>query len=170
MKTGDIILVRSNSKRADKIAKFQQKADKESGYWTHSGLLISVNDVLFVVEQDIKNGFKFKATTIFTPFDEYEEKDIEFKIIQHTFDEKVSKTLEGIILDYVGTPYDYFNLILFQPIRTLFGKWIGGSKHRDKRMICHEFVMTVWNQTIGIFPDCYEGKISDIYYSKYFEH
>ena len=78
------------------------------------------------------------------------------------------KEIEKIILNYVGTPYDYTNLVLHQITRIITGKWIGRNKKADKKMICHEFSMTVWNKYIGIFDECRKARVSDMYYNENF--
>ena len=59
---------------------------------------------------------------------------------------------------------------MYQVVRTLLNWFPGRKKNADKRMICHEFTMTVWDAVRGIFPDCYKGNIADIYHSKEFKH
>lgn len=169
MKTGDIILISGSSKRSKNIQKFQSINDPVSGKWNHTGLIWVLDSGVYVVEAELVQQRKFKAAVKITPFEAYQDCMYEYKIIQHDLDVP-KEDIERIMLEYVGTPYDYFNLIFFQPVRLLFDKWIGGEKKRDKRMICHEFVMTVWNRLRGIFPECYKGDIFDIYYCKYFKH
>ena len=172
MKTGDIILVSGTSTMAKIIQKFQSKQNPEAGKWNHSGIIYQTPHDTYVIEAAEIKGYKFKGAVVITPFDEYRSRMLnsECRIRILKCKEEPNKWFERILLSYVGIPYDYRNLLQHQVVRILTGLWIGRNKRQWKRMVCHEFTMTVWNDYRGIFPDCHKAKIEDIYNSTYFEH
>ena len=168
MKTGDIILFSGKSNQAKIIQKFQSINDCQSGKYNHSGIIINtLYNGLYVAEAAPIQQRKLKAAVILTPLDKIiEEND---KVLKLSYNKKYEeKEIEKIILRYVGTPYDYNNLLLHQVIRIISGKWIGKNKKSDKKMVCHEFTMTVWDKYNNIFPKCRKAIVSDMYYNNNF--
>lgn len=169
MKNGDIILVHSESKIAKIIQKFQMKNDPKAGYWNHSGLIYVAKSGTYVVEMAEIEGYKFKASTVFTPINEYLESDRELLLL--SVRAKPQDLFEEIMFKYIGIPYDYKNLLIHQVIRLLTGKWRGRSKSKAwKRMVCHEFTQKIWDEYLGIFPEWNKASIAEIYNSTYFKH
>jgi len=173
MKTGDILLVHSTSTMAKIIQKFQQKRDKEAGFYNHSGIIYEAPSGFYVVEEAEIEGYKFKASVVFAPIEEYLESDRTLMLLERLqeWDEGQAKQFERILLNFVGIPYDYGNLLIHQIVRLTRGKWIGRKKTKAwKKMVCHEFTMTTWDEFSGIFPDRHQAKVSDIFRSRHFKH
>lgn len=167
MKTGDIILVHSTSKLARIIQKFQMRKDKEAGYYNHSGLVWVDESGTYVVEMAEVRKRKVRANTVFTPIDEYGGRELLLLTPIGPID---TIEFKRIVYDYVGTPYDYNNLLRHQVVRLLTGVWIGRKKKKaDKRMVCHEFVQKIWDDYSGIFPEWNQAKVSNIYHSTHFK-
>lgn len=168
MKTGDVLLVSGKSGQARAIQEFQEIQDKESGKWNHSGLIYVSKFKTYVIEESYIQQRKLRAAVVITPIEVYLEDDCELLLLSHN--ENCEQQLEEQMFHYTGTPYDYQNLVVDQPILKLFKKWIGKNKDADKRMICHEFSMTVWNNINGWFSDCRKGNVKDLYNSDKFVH
>jgi hypothetical protein len=167
MKTGDIILISGNGNQAKLIQKFQSLEDIPSSKYNHSGVLYISLSGAYVVEASYIQQRKLKAAVIITPLEEYFNSNCEIMLLQHAESYSESK-IESELFKYIGTPYGYVHLTIVQAIWKVFGKWIGKKKDNDKRFICHEFSMTIWNRVNGIFPECYKGNVKDIWYSKNF--
>ena len=71
MKTGDILLVHTNSTMGKIIQKFQMRKDKDAGYYNHSGIIYVGKHRTWVAEASQVKGRKIKAAVVFTPLDEY---------------------------------------------------------------------------------------------------
>lgn len=169
MKTGDIILFSGKSKQAIAIQKFQKLQDIPSGKWNHSGLLyISGSGVKYVIEANYIQQRKLKAAVVMTPLDHYMNSDYELMLLSHKH-EVMTHLLEVEMFKYIGTPYSYLQLVIFQPIEKVFNKWLGRKNKADKRLICHEYSMTVWNNLLGYFPEGYQGNVKDMWNSDKFE-
>ena len=173
MKTGDILLVHSTSLMARIIQKFQQRKDKKAGYYNHSGIIYEADSGIYVVEEAEIEGYKFKASVVFTPIEEYNKSHRELLLLEayKAMNQQDKENFEKVIFHFVGIPYDYKNLLWHQVWRLLKGEWIGRKKKKAmKKMVCHEFTMTVWDEYAGIFPDRHMAKVSDIYRSRHFKH
>lgn len=171
MKTGSILLVHSTSMMAKIIQWFQMKKDKEAGYYNHSGLIVKVWYGTYVVEQAEIMGYKFRASVVWTPINEYLESGRTLLILDPIKDVSKDPDFMQILSLYNGIPYDYKNLLWDQVWRLLRGKWTGRKKKKAwKKMVCHEFSMTVWDEYSGIFPDRHMAKVSDIFRSPHFRH
>lgn len=172
--TGNIILISGISTQAKLIQKFQCKADKESGIWNHSGIRFDTANDMYIVEMAVIEGRKLKAACKVTPMLYYTQhvKD-GLKILElvpkFEYNEAI---IEGLLMKYTGTPYDYWSLIHDQVIRTLHKKWVGRTDDKAARkMVCHEFAQFIWNcYHPGIFPEWWKGDISQAYHSYEFEH
>lgn len=170
IKTGDILLVSGTDEQAKIIQEFQCKEDAVAGIYNHSGIFYwSAGKNLYIIEASYVQQRKIKAAIVITPFDKYINKDC--SLLRLSFkDDYSTNAIEKTAFNYVGTPYEYMNLLVEQPLRILFNIWLGRKKKADKKFICHEFSQTVWNVVEGIFPECYKGDVSKLYWSKYFEH
>ena len=73
---------------------------------------------------------------------------MEFELLLLQPKERLNESkIESVLLKYVGTPYDYMNLLKHQIVRTLFGWWTGrNKKSSDNMMIRHELSQTVWDE------------------------
>jgi hypothetical protein len=168
MKTGDILLVSSQSDRAKLIQKFQKKTDPVSGKWNHSGIIIMVNGVPYVYEAAEVEGRKIKAAIILTDMNDYLSDHYDLRVVEAPPVNEAE--FIRLAFKYLGTPYDYFALIHDQVVRTLFNRWVGKIGIRaSKRMLCHEATMFIWNEyRPGTFPEWYAGDVAKIYHSKLF--
>ena len=155
--------------QARTIQKFQKKADKLSGKYNHSGIIVFTPHGAYVAEQSYIKGRKLKAASVLTPVDKYLKGDYELLFLEPRGPVDEAK-MEQIILSHLGIPYDYWSLIHDQVIRTLNKIWVGRKKNAWKKMVCHEFVQYMWNQYSGIFPDYYKGDVSKLFHSPDFKH
>jgi len=167
LQTGDILLVSGRGKLAKAIQKFQKKQDERAGKWNHSAMIYNAASGQYVCEASYLHDYRLKAGVVFNPIADYLEGDNDLMIMQ-PHETIPSISFEKKYFHYAGTPYEYKNLLIEQPIRILFNKWIGSKKHSDKRMVCHEFVMTVYWEITGMFPNYYKANIADIYHNPYF--
>ena len=169
MKTGDILLVHSQSWLAKIIQKFQMKKDPEAGYWNHSGIIFVDSSGVYVVEAAEIEGYKVKSAVVITPLHEYTNSERELLLL--SANKEPSERFKRIMFKYVGIPYDYKNLVWDQVWRLLKGVWRGRDKEKAwKRMVCHEYVQKVWNEYNGIFPEWNKAMVSEEYHSKDFTH
>ena len=171
MKTGDILLVSSQSKQAKAIQAFQCKADKESGIYNHSALIYVAPSGVYVAEESQIINRKLKAAAVFTPIDHYLKGKYKLLVLTPKFQVDPIE-FERVLFAYMGTPYDYWSLIHDQVIRTLFNEWRGRvGKEASRKMVCHEFAQFIHNEvTVGVFPEWWKGDVSKIYHSKNFDH
>ena len=136
--------------------------------WNHAGILVVIDSEVFVIEALAKGITKrnFKEWNI--PSDKY------YEILRPK--ERLSKLDEHRVafeaLSLVGIPYDYFNIILHQPILIIFGIWIGRKKQGNKKLVCSELVAYLYRDRIkkwwkttpkGIFVS---GKFESMFNSK----
>ena len=171
MKTGDILLVSGQSKQAKLIQQFQQKADKASGKYNHSGLIYVAPSGVYVAEESYITGRKVRAAAVLTPLDSYSKGKYDLLILTPNFNLDPIE-FERVLFQYLGTPYDYWSLIHDQVIRTLFEKWVGREgKKAARQMVCHEFSQFISNECErGVFPEWYKGDVSKMYHSKNYTH
>lgn len=169
MKTGDILLVSGKSEQARLIQKFQSIEDAESGYCNHSGIVLEAKNGIYVAEASYIQQRKVKAAIVLTPIEHYLNGDYDLLLLEHNYT-GIEKQIEQQIFKYAGTPYEYTNLTFQQMILKLTGIWVGRNKHADKRFICHEFTMTVWDNIANIFPECRKGQVKEIFHSNKFKH
>ena len=168
IETGDNLLVSSEGFLPEAIQWF------ENCKWNHSAFFLWINNVLYVIEsdghgialtkfQDYINGYK--GLLVLKP--------------KLPIDDKIKSEIIDYVLEYTGhTPYDFLNLLFFQPIRYitkfLFSKeiWIGRSKRKaNKRFICGEWVAYIYNHFFGWFINWNQVAPVDIYINKeYFDH
>ena len=167
IETGDNLLVSSKSFVAKTIQKF------EGIEYNHSAFFIWLNNILYVIEAE-KHGISL------TKFDDYVNSDRVLLVLKPR--DEISNDMKSDIIDFVleyagHTPYDYANLLFFQPIRFitkyLFGKdiWIGRSKKKSTRkFICSEWTAFIYNKFLGFFKNWNEIAPIGIFYDPNFEH
>lgn len=144
IKTGDILLVSTNSFIPRAIQWFQKKQDKNGGKFNHAMMACWIFDELFVVEAAEKG-------IVLTSFEkEYIKKSRYVEIIglRPKFDVN-SRKYGKFMLPYVSNShYDYINLVFYQAIKFLTaGKvWLGEKKEDDSDFICGEWCAFVTNR------------------------
>jgi hypothetical protein len=159
IKTGDILLVSSQSWLARQIKLFQQCE------WNHAGVMWWAYDKLFVIEAD-------KYGICCTPFEDYYKSNKKLMILQPYKYIDGSKIGE-MMLPYIGhTPYNFTNLLFSQPIKLITGIWLG--KKGDKaahRMVCSEWCAYIYNRYFGkgMFDEWWKIAPKDLFYSEIFE-
>jgi len=141
--SGDILLVGTN-KFLSKAIKFFQK-----NKYSHAGMFIKIYDELFICESDKRGIALTKAEDYFC------NKKYDLKILKPKFDID-EKKLANIMLPHCGkTPYDFISLLIYEPIRFIFGKWIGGNaKNSSNRFMCGEWCAYVIN---NLKPEIYNN-------------
>jgi len=171
IKTGDILLVDSDSFIANAIDKFQ------GNRFNHAGIFVRVFNQLYIAEAT-ETGVGF---ALFSKYeDEFNKEKVDLMILRDKGDkfEKVFiNDLMRFILPKTVLEYDYSNLLIYQPIRyiakKLFGKeiWIGRKKIKShKTFICGEFVAYIYNNYLGYFDKWNELAPVDLFDSKDFLH
>jgi len=135
--TGDILLVSGRKWLARAIQFF------EKNKWNHAAVFIWLYDELFVCESD-KRGISL------TKFSDYISGKAGLMYCSPKIkDDKLHPVrLASVMLPKCGhVPYDFVNLLFYQPIRFMFGKWIGRKQSKsDKRFICGEWCAYVYNK------------------------
>lgn len=134
IETGDVILVSSNTLQGVAIQEFQKIANRRAGKWNHTGVILVEEGITYVIEA-LNGGVK---KTNFE--DEYfSGKNGEYMILKPLFDN--SEFAYGKFLNqYINkSKYDWWNTLFFQPIKILFGIWIG-PKRRNNKFECAELV------------------------------
>ena len=167
-KTSDILLVSSKGFLPDAIQEFQ------GNKYNHAGLILEIENVFYVCEA-LKYGIAL------TNINDYLENKSKQLLILRSEIEPTNETKSKMInfcLPYCGNaPYEYINLLFYQPIKyiakKLFGKeiWIGRSKAKsNKRFICGEWVAYVYNEFTFDFENWNKVAPVDLYNSKKFKH
>ena len=165
IETGDNLLVSSKGIVPEAIQWFQ------TCKFNHSAFFIWLNNILYVIEAD-KHGIAL------TKFKDYIESDKGLLILKPKvkIDDKTKSDMIDFVLEYTGhTPYEYINLLFYQPVRyiwkKLFGKeiWIGRSESKShKKFICGEWVSFIYNVFMGWFTNWNEVAPVDIYFDRNF--
>lgn len=75
-----------------------------------------------------------------------------------------SKLLDRMLKLSANSKYDYWNLLIWQPIYRVFGKWVGKSDTPNK-MLCSEFVARVYAE---FFDEPEKVSPSELLNSPYF--
>ena len=160
IKTGDILLVSSQSWIARQIKLFQQCE------WNHAGVMWWAYDKLFVIEAD-------KYGICCTPFADYTSNPNKKLMILQPYKYIDGSRMGEMMLPYIGhTPYGYTSLAFAHPVRMMFNVWIGKKgKQAKKRMVCSEWCAYVYNKYFGkgVFDDWYKLAPKDLFYSEIFE-
>lgn len=182
MKAGTILLVHGKDERAGKVQKWQMKNDRASGYYNHSAFIFNFNGTPFVIEADYIEGRKNKAAMVLRPLSKYTDHPEKYELLyrvpyfdipEHILNEEIARIN--------GVPYDYANILLFNPIQILTGWWWGrDGKFSKRRVNCHEGVMVLTNRcyyrmteaaAVGgqlIFENAARNDVRDIYYNTYY--
>ena len=143
IKTGDVLLVDSRNLLAKLIKVFQK--DK----YNHSGTFVWLEDSLFVFEA-IGRG------AVFTSWEHYDRKNKRFLVGQYGGNRRITNsTFLNKLIPLAGRRgYEFKNLFIFQPIKYLFGWWVGRSnKKSDKRFICGELTAYCCHLLFGLYKD-----------------
>ena len=147
IKTGDVLLVSTNSWLPKAIQFFQKKQDKIGGIYNHAMVACWLFGELFVIEATEKG-------IVLTSFQkEYIKKSRYEKIIglRPKFETNEQKYGE-FMLPYVSNAhYDFMNLVVYQAIKFITnGKvWLGEKKENDSDFICGEWAAFVTNRCNG---------------------
>lgn len=167
IETGDNLLVSSKGILPEAIQWF------EDCKWNHSAFFLWLNDILYVIEAD-KHGIAL------TKWEDYTKSDKGLLILKpkKPIDDKTKSDMIDFVLEYTGhTPYEYINLLFYQPIRyiakKLFDKeiWIGRSKSKsNKKFICGEWVAYIYNHFFGWFSKWNQIAPVDIYDDSNFDY
>lgn len=157
--TGDVLLVSSSSWLSSTIQDFQNCK------WNHAGLFLWIENQLYVCEAH-RYGVRLKDFSAFINGNSQ-------LMILKPVNKYSSTTKEYMIhfcLPYCGNaPYDFMSLVIHQPIKFLFGKWIGKKvSEASKRFTCGEWVMFVYYHFTGWFENWYKHAPVDLYNSVYF--
>jgi hypothetical protein len=149
IKTGDVILVRTNSWIGKQIQFF------ETSRYNHASRALWLNKELFVIEAG-DNGI------CLTPFKNYLTNKYELLILRPRYKTDENEFI-NFVLPFAGHyGYGYANLLFFQPIKFTFKTWIGGKN--PKRFICGQFVMfTINHFNKELYPHWWDGSPDDIY-------
>ena len=177
--TGIIVCVKGISTQAKVIQKFQMRRDEVAGRWNHTGLIYQSPYDFYLFEQAPIKDRKLKANSNMTHLQHYTGQvvdGLELLYLIPAF-EYNPYYMELLLVEYSGIPYDYTSLLKYQVVRTLFNLWTGRiGKNASKRMVCHEFVMFIWNEYtkrylgFEIFPGWATGNVELMFYSAYFMH
>ena len=142
IKTGDILVVSTDSWLANAIQWFQTLNNKEYGKYNHAMVAWWIYGKLFVTEA-VQTGI------VVTNFEEVYMKESKYKailLLKPNYNVDGSKVGE-YMLSYLGkTKYGFVNLLFYQPIKILTGKWLGGSNKKDDiNFICGEWAAHIAN-------------------------
>lgn len=144
IQTGDIIGTMGKSKLSKSIQKFQNISDKDFGKFSHSGVAWWCYDELFIVEAQ-------KEGIVITNFSKHyiASGNFEAFICLRAKEYIDGSRIGEQMLPYIGrVRYDFFNLLVTQPIKILsFGLVnLSPRKQRVRRFICHEWSAFTINQ------------------------
>ena len=180
MKTGDILLVSGEGFQPEAIQKFQALEDKESAPWNHSGIIWICNGEVLVMEQVTIKDRKFLACARPRSINVYYGSKDKLLLLEHK--EAVDAFIfDRVLIDNIGVPYDYWLLLHSKP-KQLIGKklgidkWPGRKKGAERKMVCHEHTMEMWNEycrSVGMemyFPEGYRAAVKDMFYCDRFLH
>lgn len=180
IRTGDILLVQGFTTQAKLIQGFQIKDHIPSGAYNHSGILeVSRFHIWVNEETQVPNGRKghrpFKAASVPTHLDHYLKGNYNLLLLQ-PFAPIHEDTMEAIIRNNLGIPYDYWLLLHDKPMQIQLKKFLGRKKGTEKRMVCHEFTMECWNDYAEfygwdvMFPSSYQANVKDMFEHSFFNH
>lgn len=160
LKTGDILLYRSNSLLSRLIRYF-------SGKYSHAGLVMDSWGKLFIAEADKEGVVANKV--------EQSIKGCEILVLRpkYQFD---PKTLNQLITSTLGKhEYGFWKLLVVQLVWQVSGKkwWIGSNdNHNLKRAICGEYVCYIYHilSDEQLFKDWYKATPQSIFETDLYEH
>lgn len=140
LKTGDILLYRSNHLLAKAIRFFT------NGKVNHASICVIISDEIFVAESE-KEGFVLNKLA-----DSIKGR----KILVMRYSASVAeKKLAMRVMSMIGKHrYDFASLLFFQAWYAITGNWIGRrDKHASKRLYCSEAIAYIYNEEVGIMNE-----------------
>ena len=141
IKTGDILVVSTDSWLANTIQWFQSIQNKEFGKYNHAMVAWWAYGKLFVTEA-VQSGI------VVTNFEEVYMKETKYKsilLLKPKYKVDGSKVGE-YMLSYLGkTRYGFINLIFYQSIKFITGKWIGPLSEDGIHFICGQWAAHIAN-------------------------
>ena len=165
--TGDNLLVSTESFLGDAIQEFQKCK------WNHSAKFLWLHDKLYIVEAE-------KRGECITPFEYYTSNPAKYQLcIQKQRITQTPLQVERWIhyaLEKCGkSTYGYTNLLIAQPVKYLFGAWIGAKsleKVENRGFICGQLVAYLDHLTYGWYPNNEWIPIApvDLYKSGHYEN
>lgn len=159
IETGDVLLVSSGSWLARQIQRFQKCK------YNHAGIFIKIDNELWISEA-LEHGLALTSIT------EYMLSKSKLLVLKpkEKINEQKKEYIKNTTLNHSGKyPYEYSNLLIFQPIKFLTGLWIGRKENKaDKRFICGEWVCFLYHEAFDIFPEWNKAAPVDLYMSDYF--
>jgi len=170
LQTGDIALTSGSSALGNAIEKVQaiQDDSEVSSMYSHSGIIRRQGKV-FITEAQ-KHGIcnnDFHKRYMNSDYDS-------LMILRPKMKIEKSRMVEEMMPFIGNSKYDFKNLIIFQPFKILFKRWIGEKKQNTKRFICHEWTAFVYNNHFKnsgvIFPKETQVNSKDIFDNNLFEH
>lgn len=168
VKTGYIILSSSTSPLGEAIQTFQKKQDKIYGIYNHAMIACWEYDGLYIYEAEKKGIRKIKFE------DEYTKGRYKSILLLKPNLKIDAKKMQDILKIYneKNTNYDFFHLLIAQPIKILFKKWIGEKKQNTKDFTCAEFCAYTYNKYFDfeLFQNSTQIKPLDLALSSFFTH
>lgn len=158
MKTGDILLVGSNSWLSRQIQRFTKSI------YSHVGFIIIIEGNLMVLEED-RTGKGINCSLILSPISKYYDKKYNVKYRSRKFFIDEKQFLTQSLNDLGRFRYSYFDLIISQPIYQITGWWIGDKNIKDKRAVCSQYVAY---RLKHLYPKWYEKAPSDFEFDNNF--
>lgn len=172
IKTGWGFLISSKGFLPDKIQAFQSiRYGRAAGEWNHAGVFQKTTDgVLRCVEMEREGLVK---NALLSYIVKQAKGDCEILILKPKFGVYEIPAV-NIIEESIGKiRYEFFNLLLYQAIKCLSGKYIGVRGNRAaKRMICGEWMAFFYYQLTGMkeFKTWYDEAPAEMYLNDLFEH
>ena len=165
IKTGDLLVVQTNSWLANAIQWFQGLKNKQFGKYNHAMVAWWVYGELFVTEAI---GTGVVATRFETYMQNSRYKSI--MLLRPNYDVD-GVSIGKYMLSFLGrTRYDFIDLVFYQSVRFLTSKWLGGNKD-DKRFICGEWSAHVANSCkTDVIPNETEVAPLDLCLNSNFTH
>ena len=158
--TGDGLLVSGTTFLSKTIQSFEKLK------WSHAGLFLWDNDVLFVAEMVAKG-------LVLTDFKEYLKSNKDLLICKPDFI-VTNEQVNDFVLPKLGhTRYGFFNLFIAQPIKFLtnYRIWLGSNDDTPNTFICGEFFECFFNNlNSDLFPNWKRDSPLDIFNNKHFTH
>ena len=135
--------------------------------WTHVGLIVVLDEGIFVLESDNYRGVK--AGIILSPISKYTESKRVLKFIR-----SIHSTEDKDIGEYIKmagrVKYDYFNLLFKLPIRYLSKKLLNldiyPGLNNPNRMTCSEFIGYVFKEYFDLYSKLSPSDIEKSYHFK----
>jgi hypothetical protein len=170
IKTGMSCVSSSNLPLGKSIQKFQSIHDKEFGKYNHAMMFAWCGKELYVIEAMGKKIVSNKFNEKYLKNDDIAE----LMVLIPKVEIEPLKMFETLT-PYIGvSQYDYFNLIIAQPIEILtHGRlWLGEETEDYKDFICSEFVAAMYNLYFekNLFDDPQKLSPSNLCHKDFFSH